>query len=170
MALGAVVLAFTGAEALYADMGHFGRKPIRFAWFGVVFPALMLNYLGQGGLLLTNPAAAENPFYNQLGAWSIYPLVALSTVAAVIASQATISGTYSMTKEAISLGLLPRLSIIHTSTKEIGQIYMPMVNWIQLVVVLAAVVGFGKFSGGIRNCGDRDDVNHHDFDLLCDSL
>jgi len=144
VALGAVVLAFTGAEALYADMGHFGRKPIRFAWFGVVFPALMLNYLGQGGLLLTNPAAAENPFYNQLGAWSIYPLVALSTVAAVIASQATISGTYSMTKEAISLGLLPRLSIIHTSTKEIGQIYMPMVNWIQLVVVLAAVVGFGS--------------------------
>jgi len=144
VALGAVVLAFTGAEALYADMGHFGRKPIRIAWFGIVFPALMLNYLGQGGLLMTDPSAAENPFYHQLGAWSIYPLVALSTVAAVIASQATISGTYSMTKEAISLGLLPRLSIIHTSVKEIGQIYMPMVNWIQLVVVLAAVIGFGS--------------------------
>ena len=142
VALGAVVLAFTGAEALYADMGHFGKRPIRLAWFGVVFPALMLNYLGQGGLLMTNPAAVENPFYNQLGAWSIYPLVALSTVAAVIASQATISGTYSMTKEAISLGLLPRLSVIHTSVKEIGQIYMPMVNWIQLVAVLGAVVGF----------------------------
>ena len=142
VALGAVVLAFTGAEALYADMGHFGKRPIRLAWFGVVFPALMLNYLGQGGLLMTNPASVENPFYNQLGAWSIYPLVALSTVAAVIASQATISGTYSMTKEAISLGLLPRLSVIHTSVKEIGQIYMPMVNWIQLVAVLGAVVGF----------------------------
>ncbi len=144
VALGAVVLAFTGAEALYADMGHFGSKPIRLAWFSVVFPALMLNYLGQGGLLMTDASAAENPFYHQLGAWSIYPLVALSTVAAVIASQATISGTYSMTKEAISLGLLPRLSIIHTSVKEIGQIYMPMVNWIQLVVVLSAVVGFGS--------------------------
>ena len=146
VALGAVVLAFTGAEALYADMGHFGRKPIRIAWFSIVFPALMLNYLGQGGLLLTDPSAADNPFYHQLGAWSIYPLVALSTVAAVIASQATISGTYSMTKEAISVGLLPRLSIIHTSVKEIGQIYMPMVNWVQLLVVLAAVVGFGSSS------------------------
>jgi len=146
VALGAVVLAFTGAEALYADMGHFGRKPIRIAWFSVVFPALMLNYLGQGGLLMTDPSAVDNPFYHQLGSWSIYPLVALSTVAAVIASQATISGTYSMTKEAISLGLLPRLSIIHTSVKEIGQIYMPMVNWVQLVVVLAAVVGFGSSS------------------------
>ena len=144
VSLGAVVLAFTGAEALYADMGHFGRKPIRAAWFGVVFPALMLNYLGQGGLLLTDPTAADNPFYHQLGAWSIYPLVALATVAAVIASQATISGTYSMTKEAISVGLLPRLSIIHTSVKEIGQIYMPMVNWMQLVVVLGVVVGFGS--------------------------
>lgn len=144
VALGAVVLAFTGAEALYADMGHFGRNPIRIAWFSIVFPALMLNYLGQGGLLMTNPAAVENPFYHQLGTWSVYPLVVLSTIAAVIASQATISGTYSMTKEAISLGLLPRLSIIHTSSQEIGQIYMPMVNWIQLVVVLAAVAGFGS--------------------------
>lgn len=144
VALGAVVLAFTGAEALYADMGHFGRQPIRIAWFSIVFPALMLNYLGQGGLLMTDPSAVDNPFYHQLGAWSIYPLVALSTVAAVIASQATISGTYSMTKEAISVGLLPRLSVIHTSVKEIGQIYMPMVNWVQLVVVLAAVVGFGS--------------------------
>lgn len=144
VALGAVVLAFTGSEALYADMGHFGRKPIRVAWFCIVFPALMLNYLGQGGLLMTDPTTVENPFYHQLGAWSIYPLVALSTVAAVIASQATISGTYSMTKEAISVGLLPRLSIIHTSVKEIGQIYMPMVNWVQLAVVLSAVVGFGS--------------------------
>jgi KUP system potassium uptake protein len=104
----------------------------------------MLNYLGQGGLLLTDPVAAENPFYHQLGSWSIYPLVILATVAAVIASQATISGTFSMTKEAISLGLLPRLAIVHTSVKEFGQIYMPLVNWAQLVVVLAAVIGFGS--------------------------
>lgn len=146
VALGAVVLALTGAEALYADMGHFGRKPIRYAWFSIVLPALMLNYLGQGGLLLTNPAAVVNPFYHQLGSWSIYPLVVLATVATVIASQATISGTYSITKEAISLGLLPRLSIIHTSVKEIGQIYIPMVNWVQFVVVLAAVIGFESSS------------------------
>lgn len=144
VALGAVVLALTGAEALYADMGHFGSKPIRIAWFGVVLPALMLNYLGQGGLLLTNPAAVDNPFYHQLDSWSVYPLVILATVAAVIASQATISGTYSMVKEAISLGLLPRMAIIHTSVKEKGQIYIPMVNWAQLVIVLAAVIGFGS--------------------------
>ncbi|WP_408057903.1 potassium transporter Kup [Undibacterium rugosum] len=145
-ALAAVVLAFTGAEALYADMGHFGRQPIRFAWFVAVFPALALNYLGQGALLLSNPATAENPFYQQLGAWSIYPLVALSAVATVIASQATISGTFSMTKQAISLGILPRMEIMHTSAKEIGQIYIPAVNWMQLIVVVAAVVGFGSSS------------------------
>lgn len=146
VALSAVVLALTGAETLYADMGHFGRTPIRYAWFGFVLPALMLNYLGQGGLLLNNPHAVVNPFYHQLGAWSIYPMVVLATVAAVVASQATISGTYSMTKEAISLGLLPRLSIIHTSVKEIGQIYIPAVNWVQLVVVLAAVISFESSS------------------------
>jgi len=146
VALSAVVLALTGAETLYADMGHFGRTPIRYAWFGFVLPALMFNYLGQGGLLLTNPDAVHNPFYYQLGGWSIYPLVVLATVATVVASQATISGTYSMTKEAISLGLLPRLSIIHTSVKEIGQIYMPAVTWVQLVVVLAAVIGFESSS------------------------
>ncbi len=144
VALGAVVLAITGAEALYADMGHFGRKPIRLAWFMVAFPALALNYLGQGGLLITRPEAVVNPFYNQLGSWSIYPLVALSTMAAVIASQATISGTYSMTKQAIALGLLPRMRIMHTSESEIGQIYIPVVNWLQLAVVLIAVVSFGS--------------------------
>lgn len=146
LALGAVVLAFTGAEALYADMGHFGRKPIRMAWFLIVFPSLGLNYLGQGALLINSPAAVGNPFYQQLGAWSVYPLVVLSTIAAVIASQATISGTFSMTKQAISLGFLPRMKIIHTSSNEIGQIYIPVVNWLQLVVVVGAVVGFGSSS------------------------
>jgi KUP system potassium uptake protein len=144
VALGAVVLALTGAEALYADMGHFGKKPIRVAWFLIVFPALALNYLGQGGLLITDPTAIENPFFRQLGSWSVYPLVVLSTMAAVIASQATISGTYSMTKQAIMLGLLPRMRVMHTSESEIGQIYIPAVNWIQLIVVLIAVTGFGS--------------------------
>jgi len=144
LALGAIVLAFTGAEALYADMGHFGRKPIRLAWSMVAFPALALNYLGQGGLLLAQPDAIANPFYQQLGSWSIYPLVALSTIATVIASQATISGTFSMTKEAIALGFLPRMRIVHTSEHEIGQIYIPSVNWLQLAAVLMAVIGFGS--------------------------
>jgi KUP system potassium uptake protein len=144
VALGAVVLAFTGAEALYADMGHFGKKPIRVAWFLIVFPALALNYLGQGGLLITHPQAIENPFFQQLGSWSVYPLVVLSTMATVIASQATISGTFSMTKQAIALGLLPRMRVLHTSESQIGQIYIPIVNWLQLCVVLTAVVGFGS--------------------------
>jgi KUP system potassium uptake protein len=144
VALGAVVLAFTGAEALYADMGHFGKKPIRFAWFMVVFPALALNYLGQGGLLITHPEAIDNPFFHQLDSWSVLPLVLLSTMATVIASQATISGTFSMTKQAIALGLLPRMRVMHTSESEIGQIYIPAVNWLQLIVVLIAVVGFGS--------------------------
>ncbi|MYN15640.1 potassium transporter Kup [Rugamonas sp. FT107W] len=144
VALGAVVLAFTGAEALYADMGHFGARPIRVAWFLIVFPSLALNYLGQGALLLVHPEAIANPFFQQLGAWSVYPLVALSTVATVIASQATISGTFSMTKQAIALGLLPRMRVLHTSATEIGQIYIPIVNWLQLSVVLMAVVGFGS--------------------------
>ncbi|MES2297418.1 MAG: potassium transporter Kup [Pseudomonadota bacterium] len=144
IALGAVVLAFTGAEALYADMGHFGKKPIRTAWFMITFPALALNYLGQGGLLIAHPQAIDNPFFQQLGAWSVFPLVVLSTMATVIASQATISGTFSMTKQAIALGLLPRMRVQHTSESEIGQIYIPIVNWLQLLVVLGAVVGFGS--------------------------
>jgi KUP system potassium uptake protein len=158
IALGAVVLAFTGSEALYADMGHFGSKPIRTAWFVVVFPALALNYLGQGALLIIEPTAVENPFYHQLDDWSVYPLVILATMAAVIASQATISGTFSMTKQAISLGFLPRMKIVHTSAKEIGQIYIPVVNWLQLTVVICAVIGFGSASNlasayGIANTG-----------------
>ena len=144
LALGAIVLAFTGVEALYADMGHFGRKPIRLAWFAVAFPALALNYLGQGGLLLARPDAIANPFYQQLGSWSVYPLVVLSTIATVIASQATISGTFSMTKEAIALGFLPRMRTVHTSEREIGQVYLPVINWLQLVAVVLAVVGFGS--------------------------
>ena len=144
VALGAVVLAFTGAEALYADMGHFGKKPIRLAWFLVCLPALTLNYFGQGALLIRNPDAISNPFFQQLGSWSVYPLVVLSTMAAVIASQATISGTFSMTKQAIALGLLPRMRVLHTSEHQIGQIYIPAVNWLQLIVVLGAVIGFGS--------------------------
>jgi KUP system potassium uptake protein len=146
VALGAIVLAFTGAEALYADMGHFGKNPVRLAWFAVVFPGLALNYLGQGALLLANPEAVSNPFYQQLGPWSVFPLVCLSTVATVIASQATISGTFSMTQQAIALGFLPRMRVMYTSEREMGQIYIPLANWLQLVVVVLAVVGFGSSS------------------------
>ena len=144
--IGAVLLAFTGAEALYADMGHFGKEAIRIAWFGLVFPALALNYLGQGALLILNPEAVTNPFYLLYPDWALYPMVALATAATVIASQATISGTYSLTRQAIQLGYLPRMSVLQTSAKEMGQIYMPAVNWILLVIVLAAVVGFGSSS------------------------
>ena len=144
--LGSVVLAVTGAEALYADMGHFGKRPVRLAWFGLVFPALVLNYFGQGALLLVNPAAAQNPFYMPVPGWALYPMVALATAATVIASQATISGAYSITKQAIQLGFLPRMHIQHTSAMTIGQVYIPAVNWILLAAVLAAVVGFGSSS------------------------
>jgi KUP system potassium uptake protein len=144
--LGSVVLAVTGAEALYADMGHFGRGPIRLAWFGLVLPALVLNYFGQGALLIVNPAAAENPFYLLVPGWALYPMVALATAATVIASQATISGAYSMTKQAIQLGFLPRMNIVHTSASAMGQVYIPAINWILLAAVLAAVIGFGSSS------------------------
>ena len=142
--LGAIVLAVTGAEALYADMGHFGRKSIRLAWFSYVFPALALNYLGQGALLIASPQEVDNPFYRLFPGWALYPMVALATAATVIASQAVISGTYSMTKQAIQLGFLPRMRIVQTSAKEIGQIYLPVVNWLLLVAVVAAVLGFGS--------------------------
>jgi len=144
--LGAVLLVFTGTEALYADMGHFGRGPIRFAWFALVFPALMLNYLGQGAVLMGNPAAIHNPFYLAFPSWALYPMVALATMATVIASQATISGTYSLTKQAIQLGYLPRMNVIQTSAKAIGQIYIPAINWLLLAAVLLAVLGFGSSS------------------------
>jgi KUP system potassium uptake protein len=142
VALGAVVLSLTGAEALYADMGHFGKRPIRLTWFGIVFPALALNYLGQGALLLANPGAVQNPFYRLFPSWSVVPMIVLATVATVIASQAVISGTYSMVMQAMQLSFLPRMSIVHTSEREIGQIYVPGVNWILLAAVVAAVLGF----------------------------
>jgi len=142
--LGAVLLAFTGAEALYADMGHFGKAPIRMAWFGLVFPALVLNYFGQGALLITNPKALDNPFYLLAPEWALYPTVALATAATVIASQATISGTYSLTKQAIQLDYLPRMNVTQTSESEIGQIYIRGANWVLLLVILAAVIGFGS--------------------------
>jgi KUP system potassium uptake protein len=144
--LGSVLLAITGAEALYADMGHFGRRAIRIAWFGVAAPGLVLNYFGQGALLMIDPTALENPFYLAYPAWALYPMVALATAATVIASQATISGAFSLTQQAIQLGYLPRMSIQHTSAETIGQIYVPAVNWFLLVVVAAAVIGFGSSS------------------------
>lgn len=142
--LGAIVLALTGAEALYADMGHFGRKPIQYAWVSLVLPALALNYLGQGALLLNDPAAIANPFYNLFPASLIWPAVIIATIAAIIASQAVISGAYSMTRQAIQLGFLPRMSVQHTSANESGQIYLPGVNWVLLIGVVAAVVMFGS--------------------------
>src|SRR3954453_10127731 len=144
--LGAVVLAVTGAEALYADMGHFGKGPVRIAWFSVVAPALVLNYFGQGALLIVNPAAVQNPFYLLLPDWALYPMVALATTAAAIASQAVIAGTYSLTKQAVQLGFLPRMTIVHTSAREIGQVYIPSINWVLCASVLVAVVGFGSSS------------------------
>ncbi|HVV91413.1 MAG TPA: potassium transporter Kup [Solirubrobacterales bacterium] len=144
ISLGAVVLTITGAEALYADMGHFGRPPISRAWFFVVFPALTLNYLGQGSLIVGDPGAISNPFFLLIPHWGRVPMVVLATVATVIASQAVISGAFSVTKQAIQLGFLPRLQIRHTSAEEIGQVYLPAVNWFLLVTVVALVIGFGS--------------------------
>jgi len=144
--LGAVVLCVTGAEALYADLGHFGRKPIRLAWFSVVMPALTLNYFGQGALLLKNPEAVKNPFYLMAPDWALVPLVLLATMATVIASQALITGAFSVTKQVIQLGYLPRLQVQHTSVKDVGQIYMPFVNWGLYVAIVMAVVMFKSSS------------------------
>lgn len=146
--LGALILCVTGAEALYADMGHFGRKPIRIAWFGLVMPALMLNYLGQGALLLEHPDAIENPFYRMAPEALLLPLVILATVATVIASQALISGAFSVTKQVIQLGFLPRLRIQHTSAKDTGQVYIGFVNWALFVAIVLAVLMF-KSSGNL---------------------
>ena len=145
-ALGAVVLCITGAEALYADMGHFGAKPIRYAWLGYVLPALVINYFGQGALLLNNPEAVQNPFYLLAPDWALYPLVILSTVATIIASQAVISGAFSITQQAIQLGYTPRLEIQHTSDREMGQIYLPAINWLLLIAIIGLVIGFGSSS------------------------
>ena len=144
--LGAVFLVVTGGEALYADMGHFGKHPIRLAWFAFVLPALILNYLGQGALLLINPTV-EHPFFLLAPSWALLPLVALSTAAAIIASQALISGSFSITRQAIQLGLAPRLDVEHTSAREMGQIYVPQVNWALMCATLLIVIGFGSSSG-----------------------
>ena len=146
LALGSVVLAVTGAEALYADMGHFGRRAISIAWLYAAFPCLMLNYLGQGALLLDQPAAAQNPFFLLAPGWARLPLVILATLATVIASQAVISGAFSITRQAVQLGFLPRLRILHTSASAAGQIYVPIVNWTLMVLVMLLVLGFGNSS------------------------
>ena len=157
--LGAVVLCVTGGEALYADMGHFGKKPIRMAWFLVVMPALTLNYFGQGALLLSNPAAVANPFFLMAPDWLLVPLVALATAATVIASQALISGAFSVTKQVVQLGFLPRLQVLHTSIKDTGQIYIPFVNWGLFATIVLAVMMFKSSSNlaaayGIAVCTD----------------
>lgn len=140
--MGAVVLTVTGGEALYADMGHFGARPIRFGWFSVVLPCLVLNYAGQGALLLRNPTAIENPFYLLVPSWALYPMIILATLAAVIASQAVISGVFSLARQAIQLGYLPRLSIKHTSDLEEGQIYVPFLNWLLLIAIVILILIF----------------------------
>ncbi len=157
--LGAVVLCVTGGEALYADMGHFGKKPIRLAWFAVVMPSLTLNYFGQGALLLANPEAVKNPFFMMAPDWALLPLVGLATMATVIASQALISGAFSVTKQVIQLGYLPRLQVLHTSVTDMGQIYMPFVNWGLFAMIVLAVGMFRSSSNlagayGIAVCTD----------------
>ncbi len=148
LALGTVFLVVTGGEALYADMGHFGKKPIQLAWFTFVLPALLLNYFGQGVLLLHEPEAAANPFFHLVGAdsWMLYPLVILATLATVIASQAVITGAFSLTRQAVQLGYMPRIEIVHTSEEEIGQIYIPSVNWLLMICTIGLVLGFGESS------------------------
>jgi KUP system potassium uptake protein len=144
--LGAVFLSVTGAEALYADMGHFGRRPIRTAWFAIVLPALVINYFGQGALLLLQPEAAPQVFFRLAPSWALLPLVGLSTAAAIIASQALISGAFSLTRQAIQLGYVPRLDIDHTSERTMGQVYVPQVNWALMISTIAMVIGFGSSS------------------------
>ena len=146
LSLGAVVLAVTGGEALYADMGHFGRIPIRNAWMMIVMPALVLNYFGQGALVLAHPESVHNPFFELVPEWGLYPMIVLATMAAVIASQAVISGAFSLSRQAIQLGYLPRLKLVHTSHETIGQIYIPWVNRLLMVMVMALVLGFGTSS------------------------
>jgi KUP system potassium uptake protein len=171
--LGAMVLCVTGAEALYADLGHFGKKPIRIAWFSVVMPALTLNYLGQGALLLENPEAVKNPFFMMAPEWALVPLVMLATLSTVIASQALITGAFSVTRQVIQLGYLPRLNIEHTSVRTAGQIYIPLVNW---GLFVAIVLGGGDVphleqpGRGLRHRGDHRHADHHDPHLLRDPL
>jgi KUP system potassium uptake protein len=142
--LGAAFLAVTGGEAMYADMGHFGRLPIRLGWFAVVLPCLVLNYFGQGALLLSDPTAIVSPFYLLAPKWAHYPMIAFATVATIIASQAIISGAYSLTQQSIQLGFLPRMRVLHTASQEMGQIYIPVVNWLLAIGTLGAVMTFGS--------------------------
>ncbi|MBB2487142.1 potassium transporter Kup [Mitsuaria sp. WAJ17] len=146
VALGAVVLVVTGGEALYADLGHFGKQPIRIAWYAIVMPALVINYFGQGALLLEDPAAIKNPFYLIAPSWAEMPLFGLATLAAIVASQALITAAFSVTKQAVQLGILPRMRIVHTSVRDIGQIYVPFINWMLFGFVVVAVVMFGSSS------------------------
>ncbi len=146
LVLGTVVLAITGAEALYADMGHFGRKPLQLAWFFLVMPALLLNYFGQGALLINDPTTVDNPFFLMAPDWALYPMIALATAATVIASQAVISGAFSVTRQAIQLGYAPRMETLHTSDKAAGQIYIPFINWSLLLGIIALVIGFQSSS------------------------
>ena len=146
LVLGAVFLAVTGGEALYADMGHFGARPIRLTWFAVALPALVLNYLGQGALLLSDPGAADQPFWRMVPGWALYPMILLATAATIIASQALISGVFSLTRQATMLGFWPRQRVLHTSAREIGQIYVPGMNWLLMVCTIGLVIGFGSSS------------------------
>ena len=162
--LGSVFLAVTGTEALYADMGHFGRPALRRAWLGLVFPALMLNYLGQGALLLGHPAAIENPFYLLAPEWGLYPLVGLASLATIIASQAVISGAFSYTRQAIQLGYLPRLEVRHTSETEIGQVYVPRINYILLIAIIIVVAGLPVLRQSRRRLRHRGQRRYDDHD------
>ncbi len=158
LVLAAVVLVVTGGEALYADMGHFGKRPIRMAWFAVVLPALVLNYFGQGALLLSDPEAVTNPFYGMVPTWGLVPMIAIATSAAVVASQALISGAFSLTQQAVQLGYCPRVTIVHTSARERGQIYIPQVNWALLVACIGLMLAFKNASNlagtyGVAVCG-----------------
>ena len=153
----------TGGEALYADMGHFGRRPIRVAWFTVVLPALVLNYFGQGAYLLHDPSAATNPFYSLVPDWALYPMVVIATAAAVVASQALISGAFSLTRQAVQLGYCPRMRIVHTSSTEIGQIYIPTVNTALMIACLgsgARLRHVEQPGGRVRHRGRHDDGDH----------
>jgi K+ transporter len=153
LVLGAVFLATTGGEALYADLGHFGERPIQIDWFSVVGPSLLLNYFGQGALLIRNPEAAHNPFYLLAPKWALYPLVALAAMATVIASQAIISGVFSLTRQAIQLGYLPRMEVVHTSGTAAGQVYLPAVNRALMVATIALVLGFVRPRISLRPTG-----------------
>ena len=155
IALGSVVLVVTGGEALYADMGHFGVRPIRLGWLAIVLPALVLNYLGQGALLLRDPAAVESPFFLLAPSWALLPVVILATFATIVASQALISGVFSLTSQAIQLGFVPRLEVRHTSADVHGQIYLPAINWTLMVACVGLVVGFRSSTNLAAAMGSR---------------